>query len=204
MNPHATALRGPALTDADVKYIRRCFSTLSQACEGRDETPEQVLGQMRSGELPAPTYLLEDGTPMVPPDYFALVDQAGGVANLRGHFAQRFRAAATSARQSVDDARVEQEWLGYLSGEYGACLKRVTPEAIFQKETLVEQLTARLAAPSPQDPAWCVALRDEVDALDALERAFAPWDRLRFGGPVSRDRLISVPRQLYPAAFDRR
>jgi hypothetical protein len=37
--------------------------------------------------------------------------------------------------------------------------------------------------------------------LDTLERAFAPCDRLRFGQPVSRDRLITDVRRAYPHVF---
>src|SRR5438093_571883 len=37
-----------------------------------------------------------------------------------------------------------------------------------------------------------------VDEIRALEPPFAPYDRLRFGGPVSRDRLITAPRRRYP------
>jgi len=36
-----------------------------------------------------------------------------------------------------------------------------------------------------------------VDALDALERPFARWDRDRFGAPSSRDRLITATRERY-------
>jgi hypothetical protein len=41
-------------------------------------------------------------------------------------------------------------------------------------------------------------LRGAVDALDALERPFAAWDRERFGTPSSRDRLINATRQRFP------
>ena len=97
---------------------------------------------------------------------------------------------------------VERELASYLSGVYGACLREVTPETIFRKERLVNLLTAALAAPRPLDPHWRARLRADVNALDAIERPFAPCDRARFGGPVSRDRLITAPRALFAGVFD--
>ncbi len=40
-----------------------------------------------------------------------------------------------------------------------------------------------------------------ADALDAIERPFAAHDRERFGGPVSRDRLITGPRARFPEVW---
>jgi hypothetical protein len=40
--------------------------------------------------------------------------------------------------------------------------------------------------------------------FDAIEPPFAPYDRLRFGGPVSRDRLIDETRGRYPKLKARR
>ncbi|MFE6855962.1 hypothetical protein ACFVDH_34860, partial [Streptomyces sp. NPDC057674] len=34
--------------------------------------------------------------------------------------------------------------------------------------------------------------------LDALEPAFTAYDRLRFGGPTSRDTCVDAPRALFP------
>jgi hypothetical protein len=36
-----------------------------------------------------------------------------------------------------------------------------------------------------------------------IEREFAPYDRIRFGGPVSRDRLIGAVRERYASVFAR-
>jgi hypothetical protein len=56
-----------------------------------------------------------------------------------------------------------------------------------------------LNAPRPADDDWRVALRAATNALDALEREFSPdYDRRhRFGGPVSRERLVERPRAAY-------
>jgi hypothetical protein len=81
-----------------------------------------------------------------------------------------------------------------LSGEFGACLRDPSPETIVAKAGLMTAIAALLARPAPDD----AALRGAVDALDALERPFAAHDRERFGGPVSRDRLITAPRARFP------
>jgi hypothetical protein len=62
----------------------------------------------------------------------------------------------------------------------------------------VRALVERLALPAPTDTRWRAALRGAVDALDALERPFAGHDRERFGGPTSRDRLITETRRRFP------
>ena len=45
---------------------------------------------------------------------------------------------------------------------------------------------------------WREHVHQLVDELDALEPPFAPYDRLRAGGPVSRDRLIDEVRERFP------
>jgi hypothetical protein len=65
---------------------------------------------------------------------------------------------------------VDGNWAAYLAGLYGACLRDVTPEGIVWKERLV----------------------------DRLDRTLAACDRIRFGRPTSRDRLITGPRARYP------
>jgi hypothetical protein len=113
------------MTEADVAYVRANFLTLEQACAGRRESPDEVRRLIAANELPQPSYVLPDGTEMVPADYFAIAD-AG-----REEFARRFAAAGG------DPALVEEEWQYWLSGDYGVCLKEQTPENIARKEQLV-------------------------------------------------------------------
>lgn len=138
---------------------------------------------------------------MFPRDLFALADEAGGVEQARDAFDRRFRAAAERAGEPVSAVAAAVEWARYLGGAYAVCLREVSPEHIFHKELLVRRLTEQLASPDPDDAAWRARLRADVDALDALERPFTAYDRIRFGGPVSRDRLITAPRARYPEAF---
>jgi len=171
----------------DVAYVRAWFRPLEGAAA---ELAERGL-------LPRPTYVLPDGTPMVPEAHAALLEDAGGdPERVADRFRERFLAAGGAP------ADVEEELGGWLGGGYGACLRDPSPEGIVAKNALMTAIGALLAAPAPDDGGWRGALRGAVDALDALELPFAAYDRERFGGPVSRDRLITAPRERYPQVWE--
>ena len=190
----------PVLAEADTAYVRAGFVPLDELCAEGGRNENETRAAIAEGRLPAASYVLADGTEMVPPDYFALADAAGGADRLRVAFLERYSAAA--AAETAQLATAEEEWDSYLSGLYGVCLKHVTPETIARKSALVAELDALLARPQPESAEWASELRARVDELDALERPFAPnYDRLRFGGPSSRDRLVTAPRRAYPELF---
>lgn len=168
-----------ATTPEDITYVKREFVSLAEPPRG----------------LPRATYQLADGTHYYARDLRRLADEAGSLAALPALFARRLTAAMTALDHHVD---VDDAWQSYLAGLYGACLYEVTPEAIVAKARLVARLDRAIAAPAPADPAWRRALHADVDALDALCRPFATCDRIRFGRPTSRDRLITVVRAMWP------
>ena len=170
-------------------------------CRHTSRDPAAVRAQIDACVLPRASYVLDDGAEMVPPDYFALAEEAGGENRLRERFVERYERAA-AAEHDVS-ASADEEWEAYLSGEYGVCLKHVTPETIVQKAALIARIEGLLARPKPDDSDWAGRLRAAVDELDELERGFAAFDRIRFGGPSSRDRLITGTRQSYPEIFAR-
>jgi hypothetical protein len=188
------------LSEADVDYIRAGFVALDELCRARGDDPQAVRAEIAAGRLPGPSYLLDDGTQMVPPDYFDLVDEAGGVAHLSDAFLRRYAEASAAEPEALPPA--QDEWQAYLSGEYGVCLRRVSPETIVRKSALMQRIEGLLEDAQRDSPDWRASLRTAVDELDALEREFAPYDRIRFGGPVSRDRLIAAVRERYPAVFE--
>ena len=175
-----------AETAEDITYVTTHFVSL--------DPNEPAFGTA----LPAATYATPDGRAWFARDVRRLADDAGAIAGVRALFERRFRAACEALSFAGD---LEEAWASYLGGEYGACLRDVTPETIVAKERLVARLTAMLAAPRPLDPVWCATLRADVEALDGLEKPFATCDRIRFG-PTTRDRLIAAPRRSYPHAFD--
>jgi Family of unknown function (DUF6058) len=183
MSIAAPDARLPATAEEDLKYVLANFRPIGEGARGLVE----------DGVLPRATYVLPDGTPMVPPDHEALLEEAGGDPDaVAARFRDRFIAAGG------DPTQVEEEHAAWLSGEYGACLCATSPEAIVAKGALITAITALLARPAPADSGWRTALRAAVDALDSLERPFARCDRERFGGPVSRDRFITATRERFP------
>jgi hypothetical protein len=190
------------LTPADVVYVRANFSTLAELCAGRAERPEQVEELIGQSLLPAPSYVLDDRTGMFPPDYFRLVDDAGGPLLLQEHFARRHRAASNA--EGANPAVFDADWKAYLNGIYGVCLCEVTPENIVRKGVLVSSLCELLVLARPLSREWRETLRAQVDELDALEREFAPHydrDSARFGRPPTRDLLITAARERFPDVF---
>ena len=193
--------RTMTLTAADVAYITANYRTLGELCAGRPQSPAEVEELIAERRLPRPSYVLDDGTAMFPPDYFRLVDEAGGVDELPKHFAARHREAVRAEHERGDE--LAEDWEAYLSGTYGVCLRAVTPETIVRKSALVSSLSVLLTLPRPRDGEWRRALREQVEELDALEREFAPdYDRGETQDrPPTRDLLIAAARERYPDVF---
>jgi hypothetical protein len=183
---------------ADLHYVRAHYFTLEELCADRVETAAEARSLVGDGLLPAPSYVLPDGTEMFPADLFVLPDQARkAAATLRAHFDARYRAAGGA------EDELEPDWRGYMDGIFGVCLRNVLPETMVRKAELVDSLTRLLSAPIPDDAAWRSRLRREVWELDALERPFAPdFDRSgRLGQPPTRDLLIEAARGRFPELF---
>ncbi|GHE94878.1 hypothetical protein GCM10018789_24960 [Streptomyces werraensis] len=171
------------MTAADDAYVSAQFVVLEELCAVQSRDPEDVRRLMLDGRLPLPGYLRSDGAEMVPADLFALADEAGGVELLEAWFTAHW----------ADPAAGKAEWDAYLSGQY-VCLHSVTPATIRRKD----QLTAAIGAAVDDPDADAVRLHALVDELDALEPAFTAYDRLRFGGPTSRDTCIDAVRARFP------
>jgi len=184
------------LSQADIAYVRANFRPLDAVCREHGERLDEVRDLIRARRLPAPSYIFPDGSEMVPADYFALVDEAGGPDRLREDFDRRHRSAGGAS------AELEEDWNGYIDGIYAICLRSVSPETIVRKTELVEAIGALLDHPAPDDAEWRSGLRRQVDELDALERDFSPdYDRHQFGRPPTRDLLIKASHERYPDVF---
>jgi hypothetical protein len=191
----------PALSRADKSYIERNFYRLEELCLGRPKTPADYRSQIRGGRLPRPTYVM-DGIEFYPADFFVLLDSAGSIGDqLKREFAARYQRTAESHGQVVSEGQIEEEYAAYLSGEYGVCLRWVTPETIFLKGLAMARIDELMGHPRPADTEWSDALRSWVSRLDALEREFAPCDTERFGSLPSRVRYIDRTREKYPESF---
>ena len=173
----------------DDAYVSEWYVPLEELADEAGLDADDVRRLMLTNRLPLPSYIRSDGVQMVARDLLDLAGAAGGADRLPEWFADHWN----SPRQALS------EWDAYLSGQY-VCLRSVTPTNMKRKDELVAAVGAALASPEPQSREWLDDIHALVDELDALEPPFAPYDRLRFGGPVSRDRLITAVRDQFPRA----
>jgi RimJ/RimL family protein N-acetyltransferase len=157
--------------------------------------PDATFDRMVAGQLPLPSYLLADGTPMVPADHREPVEWAGGLDRLRPWFLDHWPADAQDT--------AEEEWAAYLSGQY-VCLRSVTPLTIRRKTALVEQVRAAVAVleQEPRDATARGSLGEATSKLDDLELPMTGYDRLRFDGPLSRETWVETPRERFLTPVD--
>lgn len=170
----------------DDAYVDRHFVPLERLSERCSVAPDVVRRHMLARRLPLPGYLKSDGTEMVPSDLLDLAERAGGIGKLPGWFAAHW----------TDTVEAAAEWDGYLSGQ-NVCLRSVTPDTLQRKSYLVSAISQALAEPEESDW-WLEELHRLVDELEKLELPFTGYDRLRFGGPVTRDVLIDAVRVKFP------
>ncbi|MEV5232083.1 DUF6058 family natural product biosynthesis protein [Streptomyces pseudogriseolus] len=175
------------MTDTDDAYVSAQFVVLEELCAVQGRDADEVRRLMLDGRLPLPGYLRSDGAEMVPADLFALADEAGGADLLEAWFTAHW----------ADPVTGKAEWQAYLSGQY-VCLHSVTPATIQRKDHLTTVIDAALSEPDAGSVRWTERLHTLVDELDALEPAFTAYDRLRFGGPTSRDTSIDAVRARFP------
>jgi len=170
------------MTPEDDAYVREHFVPA---------TPT-AMALMLEDRLPLPSYVLSDGTPMVPAAHGELADVAGGHDRLHDWFV---------AFWEDDPATGEEEWAAYLSGQY-VCLRDVTPGRMRQKSERIADATEAVALlrRDPHDEIGRGLLGQAVDGvlavpgLDALLLPMTAYDRLRFGGPTSRETWVDGPR----------
>ncbi len=184
-------LNGTAMTSTDDSQLRCAVAARFYAVNGTH--PMTVEDDAYASEwyvqLEALAYIKSDGTQMVARDLLELPRRAGGYEQLPEWFAQQFKSSRDAIR----------EWDGYLRGQY-ICLRNVLPETIQRKDELVKAITAAIAKPEPQNDDWLEWLHRLVDELDELEPPFTAYDRLRFGGPISRETCIDAVRARFPRA----
>jgi hypothetical protein len=178
---------------ADLPYLNASFVPLDVLARTHRHEPAEVRRAIADRLLPQVPYVLEDGTQLVAPDYFELAHLAGSFEALPDWFARAYEEA--SARYPAAGTAAEQ-WEEYLGGIYAVCLRAVTPASIVAKGELMDTIERLTAEPAPEDDGWRRELTAAVDALDALEKPFAPFDRVRFGS-VSRDRCVTLVRERF-------
>jgi RimJ/RimL family protein N-acetyltransferase len=170
------------MTAEDDAYVRENFVPASV----------EAMELMLADRLPLPSYVLGDGTPMVPADHGRAAEIAGGVDRLHDWFVAFWEG---------DPATGELEWVAYLSGQY-VCLHEVLPIRIKQRAERIAEAAAAvdLLRQDPHDPVARGMLGEAVDGvlgvpgLDSILRPMTAYDRLRLGGPTVREQWVDAPR----------
>jgi RimJ/RimL family protein N-acetyltransferase len=180
------------MTADDDAYVREHFVPAT----------DEAMALMLADRLPLASYVLGDGTPMVPAEHGRLAEIAGGVDDLRGWFL---------AFWPDDPATGEREWAAYLSGQH-VCLREVSPIRIRQMTERVAEAAAAVEKlrRDPHDPIGRGMIGEALDGvlavpgLDSLLLPMTAYDRLRFGGPTVREQWVDGPRAefLTPVAPD--
>jgi hypothetical protein len=175
------------MTSEDDEYVNQWYISLEDLAQQAGTHASGLRRLMLANRLPLPSYIRSDGKQMVARDLLELTRRAGGYEQLPEWFGQQFKSGGDAVR----------EWDGYLRGHY-VCLRDVLPQTIQRKDELVKAITAAVAKPEPQNEGWLESLHCLVDELDQLEPPFTAYDRLRFGGPISRDTCINAVRARFP------
>ncbi|MSW68992.1 MAG: GNAT family N-acetyltransferase [Actinobacteria bacterium] len=170
------------MTADDDAYVREHFVPA---------TPE-AMALMLEGRLPLASYVLRDGTPMVPAAHGELAEIAGGIDRLREWFVAFWEG---------EEETGAQEWAHYLSGQE-VSLRDVNPVRIRQREERIAEAAAALdlLRRDPRDGTGRGMLGEAVDGvlavpgLDWLLLPMTAYDRLRFGGPTVRELWVDLPR----------
>jgi DNA-binding transcriptional MerR regulator len=209
------------LSPQDQRYIRSVFVTLEVIAFRCGVSPSEIRDWQQRSLFPAPTYVTADGVEWYSPRYSFVVRRARSRRiDFRTLFLEEFRAALAQLREDepesyrkiIQGATGEQRtdhgtacryWEEFLSGKYGACLRVPWVACIIRKEYLINRIDSLLRRPKPANHEWARQLRRVVDSLDRLELPFAEWDRIRFGGKVTRDIYIADVRKRFRHVFDR-
>ena len=154
---------------------------------------DDVLRDVVDGRLPLPSYVLPDGTPMVPRDHGEPARVAGGTERLHDWFV---------AFWPDEPAVGESAWRDYRDGRSWQ-LRTATPVGIRQVTSRVAQARRALdvLGRDPHDPVGRGLLGEAVDGalavtgLDDLLLPSTAHDRLRLGGPTLRDTWVEEPRR---------
>lgn len=138
------------MTREDDAYVREHFVPA---------TPE-AMRLMLDGSLPLPSYVLRDGTPMVPAAHGEPAEIAGGVDRLHDWFVAFWEEDPTAG---------EQEWVRYLAGQH-VHLREVMPTRIKQVDERVAEAAAAvdLLRQDPHDPIARGMIGEAVDGVLAV------------------------------------
>jgi hypothetical protein len=126
---------------------------------------DEVRGWIAEGRYPPP--LAGD---LVPRDYLALVDDAGGIDQLRAHVEARYVITADMFGVLAGPDELDDAWADFLRGDWLRDLVTATPEEVVRVARLVAAVESLLERPEPAEWRWRNRVRARADHLAALTR----------------------------------
>src|SRR5579863_8776986 len=110
--------RSRMINSRDEDYVRTWFVNLELLARIHCWKHADLVRAIEELRAPAPSYILADGTRMVPPDYFALFATPEELETLKDRFERRLHRAVDTG--SLSDEERDESWAGYISGGFGA------------------------------------------------------------------------------------
>ena len=107
---------------------------------------------------------------LVPRDYLALVDDAGGIEHLREHVEARYVITADMFGVLAGPDELDDAWAAFLHGDWLRDLVTATPEEVVRVARLVAAVESLLERPEPDEWRWQNRLRARAEHLAALTR----------------------------------
>ncbi|MHB1440379.1 MAG: DUF6058 family natural product biosynthesis protein [Cuniculiplasma sp.] len=196
----------------DIEHIRSTFVDRKTLVEKTGTTDEKLQKWYDNGDFPEPTYSTDDGKEWYPPYLVILIGKglnnesspreeflkdAEKVLNKPAYVYRFGNVEVTGSHE--DDA--QKMWKDFKSGLYGACLKKPEPESILEKGELIKTIKELISNSDPTSTEWRSTLREKVNSLDTIEAQFTDYDRIRFGGTVSRDIFITNVKKQFSEVF---
>jgi len=126
---------------------------------------DEVRGWIAEGRYPPP--LARD---LVPRDYLALVDDAGGIEQLRAHVEGRYVVTADMFGVLAGPDELDDAWADFLRGAWLRDLVTATPEEVVLVARLVAAVESLLERPEPEEWRWRNRVRARAEHLAALTR----------------------------------
>lgn len=125
----------------------------------------EVRGWIAEGRYPPP--LPGD---LVPAGYLELVDEAGGIGELRGHVEGRYVIAADMFGVLAGPDELDDAWDAFLAGDWQRDLLTPTPEEVVRAARLEAAVATLLERPEPDEWRWRNRVRARAEHLAALTR----------------------------------
>ena len=196
----------------DLMYITKNLLTMDEIIERSKVSSSKITEWIERGEFPEPTYVTSNGKRWYPRYIVILIQRSNeNGTSPKDEFINDAKKVIDKSKlvyrfgrveeTNDSDDELEKMWTDFRFGLYGACLRVPDPKNILSKGELISKIQKLLEKPDPSNASWCDSLEKCVNELDKVEAEFTSYDRVRFGGQVSRDIFVTDVKKKYPQIF---